>query len=159
MMAWVLSVLAIWFWPTALSVYNPFLAPIAKAIQNRQYTTACWGACCSGLARDMILFSPKFGLLCFSSLAVCALVYRLCRLLSLDGWQGSFVVAILAIVQYIADTFACAVTSSLEQGGTTSWSWRGYALFVSLSCLWAILLGLVHAMRRFSTVWLSRRTS
>ena len=156
---WLLSLLLVWTSPSLLAVFNPFLAPISQAIQRRTLYRALWGAYLTGLLRDIILSSPRLGLLGLSSLVTSAMTYRLACLLSLEGWQGSFVVAMLAVMEFFIDTVFCCIAGGAEGPSFSSvWSWKSYFLFVVFACLWACFLGCIAVARRWYITH-KRRTS
>ena len=157
---WFFSLFLIWWRPSALALFNPFLAIISKAIQERKLYTTLWASYLTGLLRDIILSSPRLGILGFSSLVTGALVYRLARLCSLEGWQGSFVVGLLALVEFFFDTVFCYVAGRLGEASFSSvWSWKGFFLFVVFSCLWACALGLLTMTVRWVKTRTVRRSS
>lgn len=159
-MGWFCSFLLIWLFPSTVALFNPFLAPISRAIQERKLTPVLWSSYLTGLLRDIILSSPRLGLLGFSSLVTSALVYRLSRLLALEGWQGSFVVALLAVGEFFCDSVFCYVVGRSE-GITFAFlfTWKSYFLFVVFSCVWAFLLRLCAIVVHWCTRKLFRRTS
>lgn len=139
---WIFSFLLIWSHPSILAVFNPFLAPISSCIQQRRLISSLWSSYVTGLLRDIILSSPRLGLLGFSSLLTTAIVYRLSRLFSLEGWQGSFVVAMLAIGEFFVSSFLCYFCGHVDDSSFLSvWSWKSFFLFVVFSCLWTLFIG------------------
>jgi hypothetical protein len=151
---WLLSLLIIWWHPAVLAIFNPFLAPISKAIQGRRLYSVVWTSYLTGLLRDIVLSSPRLGMLGLSSLLTSALTYRFSLFFSVEGWQGSVVVAMLACVEFFLDTLLCHMAGNFEGIPFSSvWSWKGFVLFVVFSCLWACALGLITVATR----WLKTR--
>jgi hypothetical protein len=157
---WILSLLISWGFPSILAVFNPFLAPVSKAIQERRFYTVVWSSYLTGLLRDIILSSPRLGILGLSSLVTSATTYRLSRFLSLEGWQGVFVVAILSLLEFSLDTVFCFMAARFDRMSFFSlWSWKSFFLFVVFSCLWACALGLINIVIRWFKTYKLRRSS
>ena len=157
---WVFSCLLVWFFPSVLAICNPFLAPVSQAIKSHRPYVMYLGAYFSGLFRDIVLSSPRLGLLALSSLLVCVAVYRLSRLFSFEGWQGFFVVALLAGMQFLSDVLLCSFFGRPEPAPFfVVWSWKSFFLFVVLSCVWALMLGFITVAFRWCTKRTLRRSS
>ena len=139
--AWVASILVVWLFPSSLAVWDPFLAPIARSIVRRRLSATLWGCFLTGCLRDLLLASPRFGVLALSSLISGGLVFRMVRLFPLDGLQGTFLVAVLAAVQGVADLFLCSV---LGFGESYSFFellvWKQLILSIVCSTSWAFAL-------------------
>lgn len=159
-MGWFFSFLLTCLYPSTLALFNPFLAPISKTIQGRRLYTTLWASYLTGLLRDIILSSPRLGILGLSSLLAGAVVYRLSRLLALEGWGGSFVVAMLAIAEFLCDSVMCYVAGRSEGTPFSSvWAWKSFFLFVVVSCLWAYLLSFCIMIVRMCRNRTMRRSS
>ena len=159
-LGWIISLLFAWSFPSILAVFNPFLAPISQAIQRRKLYTVLWTSYLTGLLRDIILSSPRLGVLGLSSLVTSAITYRLSRFVSVEGWQGSFVVFVLAVFEFILDTAFCSIAEHFDLPSFSSlWSWKCFFLFVVFGCLWACALGLIAVLIRWCTHRKLRRSS
>lgn len=157
---WMLSLLCIWVFPSATAHFNPFLAQIAQAIQRRNVPTVLWMAYLSGLLRDILLSSPRLGLLGISSLLTSGITYRLSHFVSVEGWQGSFIVALLAILEFFFDALFCFLGGHSDLPSFSSvWSWKSFFLFVVFSCLWACALGISAVLLRRCTTRTLRRST
>jgi hypothetical protein len=157
---WLACLLLSWSYPSVLALFNPFLAPIAKAIQERRLYTALWTSYLTGLLRDIILTSPRLGLLGLSSLLAVAITYRLSRLSSVEGWQGTAVVSVVAAVEFFLDTFFCSMAGQFEGTSFSSvWSWKSFFLFIVVSFLWACALGCLYVVIRWCKTRTLRRSS
>lgn len=147
---WIISFLIVWSCPSIVAAFNPFLAPISQAIRQRKLTSALWGSYLAGVLRDILLSSPRLGLLGLSSLLTTAIIYRLSRLLSVEGWQGSFVVMLLSILEFFLDTLFCLLASPYDNLSFFAlWSWKSLFLCTLFSCSWACVLGLCTIMVRW----------
>lgn len=154
--SWILSILVVWLFPSSLSIWNPFLAPIAQSIVKRQQTSVLWSCFLTGCVQDLLLASPRFGVLALSSLISGTFVFRVVCLFPLDGLQGTLLVALLAATQGLMDIFLCTVLGfSDTYSFFTLLAWKRIVLSIVCSTCWAFVLYLCTvASRRFL-----RRTS
>ena len=139
--SWIASILVVWIFPSSLAIWNPFLAPIARSIVKRQLFAVLWGCFLTGCVQDLLLASPRFGVLALSSLISGSLVFRMVRLFPVDGLQGTFLVALLAAMQGVLDIFLCSVL-----GFSDAYSfcellvWKKIVLSIVFSTSWALVL-------------------
>jgi hypothetical protein len=62
-------------------------------------------------------------------------------------------------VQFFTDILLCSLFSGADHGIPLLWTWSGCMVFVTLSCLWALLLGAITTIGRWCTASLLRRSS
>lgn len=130
---WVSSIAVTFLWPSCHALGNPFIAPVTAMISERRTLFAMWIALVSGLFRDVILSSPRFGLLGLSSLIGATIVNHLFRYVSFEGTPGRVFLAFLMSI------FEGVLTPFLMTG---SWSWRTFVLGVSLTLGWMVAIEL-----------------
>jgi hypothetical protein len=139
--SWLASMALIWAFPSSLALWNPFLAPISLSIVRRNLPAALWGCFLTGCLQDLLLASPRFGILALSSLLSGALAFRIVRLFPIDGFQGTFLATILAALQGILDVLLCSLL-----GFSDSYSffelfvWKKVVLSIVFSTCWAFAL-------------------
>lgn len=154
--SWILSILVVWWFPSSLALWNPLLAPIAQAIAKRELSTALWGCFLTGCVQDLLLASPRFGVLTLSSLISGALVFRIVRLFPIDGFLGTFLVALLAAVQGIMDILLCSVLGLSDAYSLISLLvWKRLILSIVCSTCWAFVVFLGTVVSR----WFQRRAT
>ena len=154
--SWAVSILVVWLFPSSLAVWNPFLAPIAQSIVKRRLVAALWGCFLTGCVQDLLLASPRFGVLALSSLISGAFVFRVVQLFPLDGFQGTLLVMALAATQGFMDVFLCTVLGfSDSYSFFTLLAWKRIILSIICSSCWAFVLFLCTVTSRR----LFRRTS
>jgi hypothetical protein len=147
--SWVMSILVVWLFPSSLAIWNPLLAPIARSVVRRHLSAALWGCFLTGCVQDLLLASPRVGLLALSSLISGAFVFRVVRLFPLDGFQGTLLVALLAATQGIMDILLCFVLGfSDAYSFFTLFAWKRIVLATVCSTGWAFVLYLGTVIRR-----------
>ena len=157
---WISALFLTLWYPSTFSVFNPFLAPISVAVQKRKLSSALYASYSTGILRDIILSSPRLGLLGFSSLIATALTYRLSSLFSLEGWQGSFVLALLAIFEFFFDMLFCyAGVRGDAIVFSSMWSWKGFFLFLVFGCTWAFVVRFLSSIIHWCKTRNQRRSS
>ena len=146
--SWAASILLVWLFPSSLALWNPFLAPIARSIAKRQLSAALWGCFITGCVSDLLLASPRFGVLALSSLISGALVFRVVRLFPLDGFQGTVLVPFLAAIQAVMDILLCSLLGFSDVYSFFELLvWKRIVLSIVCSTGWAfILYGIQYAI-------------
>lgn len=136
--AWALAFLCLF--PSLAGVFNPFLAPVARYIQERMLSKALWTAYCSGLFLDLLLPSPCLGVLGFSSLMSAAAVYQLFTIFDLEIGTTRVAVLPLAAIEFCTNLL-CVSLFGKTRPFEALWSWEAFLLFVALSGAWGLGLG------------------
>ena len=146
--SWAVSILVVWLFPSSLATWNPFLAPIARSIAKRQLSAALWGCFITGCVQDLLLASPRFGVLALSSLISGAVVFRAVRLFPLDGFQGTVLVPFLAAIQGVMDILLCSFLGFSDVYSFFElFVWKRIVLSIVCSTCWAFALyGIQYAI-------------
>jgi len=135
---------SIWF-PAVCTIANPFLALISRMLCHKRLGPALWIACMSGAFRDVLLASPKVGILALSSLVSCRIAFAYVSLVTIEGIKGWLqVTAILALLDSLLSTFFCFV---INPSTFHVPSWKALFLSVVFACMWTAGLYTIHVWR------------
>jgi hypothetical protein len=145
-MKFLISVVFIFCFPSTLYWINPFALSIADDIDRFRPKSALLLAYGAGLLRDILLFSPRFGLLGISSLIACLGTNWAVRFFSIEGMMSLYTVASFICAELICETLFCLLFNS-----TAGLSIEHSLEFFLYSLLYAMLLGLITNFFRSSS--------
>jgi hypothetical protein len=121
--------------PSVFFWLNPFAMSIANDINRFRPKAALVKAYAIGLLRDILLFSPRFGLLGLSSALACISTNKIVRYFSIEGMQGVPIVLCFACLEVFFDIVTCFVFVSAP----SEVSFQQALIYVVCSCLYALV--------------------
>ena len=133
---WVASFLLVWIVPATFSIGNPFILPITSLVLRRKPVAAATWAYCIGLLYDIVLASPRFGMLGMSLLLATLFAIGITFYFSLEGLLGSLL--LVASVTTLDIFFTSFLGSFFYE--RFFFSWKVLLISLSFALLWATLL-------------------
>ncbi len=134
------------FLPSILYWLNPFAVSIARDIDIFRPKTALIKAYIVGLLRDILLISPRFGLLGLSSAIACMSTNKIVRYFSIEGMMGVPIVFCFVSLEALFDAILCFVFVS----SPNEVSLQQAIVYVVYSCLYAsAYLSITSLCKRF----------
>jgi hypothetical protein len=124
---------SILFFPSVFYWLNPFAVSIASDIYSFRPTSALIKAYVMGLVRDILLVSPRFGLLGLSSALACIGANKIVRYFSIEGMLGVPIVFCFVCLEAFLDAGLCFVFVPSD----SEVSPQQVLMYVVYSCLYA----------------------